>query len=632
MKLRQSKAAKITAAVMFFITLALAFVAGFSAVVMADNNVYFDGGIYMREDVARWIFQTKAHTYYNYAYALADGGIPSSTDTSYKAWMSRENNNLSVTVTKTVGNSTDKVIFESYPTDSDYQYKFTSVWDYNYYQDDTLQHIDFEITAYLQPELVAKDAFYYAMPLADFFIGARYAVIWTSVIAALFALALLIFLMCAAGHRNGHYSIYETAFDRVPLDLLCALYFFGFLITVWLAEELMYGTADIVGVIYIIAAVILWLVLAVLLLLTLAVRVKARTFFKNTLILRIIKLLWRGVLLAFHVLEKIPLWWKTALGFVLWTALELLFLAVGYYEYLPFWFLTRPLLIAFLVYCVLMLRRLQKAGEQLADGNTAYRVDTKYMLPDMRRHGENLNNLSAGLNHAVEERMKSERMKSELITNVSHDIKTPLTSIINYVDLLKINGLDSPDAPEYLEVLDNQSARLKKLTEDLIEASKASSGCVNFTLEPTDVNVLLTQALGEYEERLREAHIEPILQCNSDSALIMADGRLLWRVFDNLFSNIRKYAMPSTRAYFSSRVVGDDVVITFRNISDSPLNVDADELTERFVRGDTSRHTDGSGLGMSIARSLTELQGGTFDITVDGDLFKVTLTFSAQAV
>jgi len=187
--------------------------------------------------------------------------------------------------------------------------------------------------------------------------------------------------------------------------------------------------------------------------------------------------------------------------------------------------------------------------------------------------------------------------------------------------------VDSPDAMQYLEVLDHQSARLKKLTEDLIEASKASSGCITPEPEPTDVNVLLAQALGEYEENLRAAGIDPILRLCHENPMILADGRLLWRVFDNLFSNIKKYAPPSTRAYFSSHVDDNVAVIVFRNISSAPLDIDGDELTERFVRGDTSRHTEGSGLGLSIARSLTELQGGGFNITIDGDLFKVTITF-----
>lgn len=627
MKLRQNKAAKVIAAILFCVMLLIAFLSGFSAVIMTANNVYYDGGIRMREYAAQQLFYNEAHVYFDYASELKDGNIPKSVRDSYESRISRENSNLAVVVTLVTSDETDSgdAILESYPTSADYQYEFSTVWDYSFARD---EWESFEITAYLQPELTAKDSYYYVMPLVDFIIEARYALIWVSVITALLAVACLIFLMCAAGHKSGYSEIYTIAFDRIPLDILCLFYFFSFAITLWFGDVFIYSSADIVGVVFIIIAVMLWITLAVLLLRTLVVRIKARTFFKNTLIWRILKLLWRGVKLVFRALAKLPLWWKTGLGFAAWTLLELIFLAYGYDGTIGFWIVTRPFVLAFLIYCVLMLRRLQKAGEELSGGNTGYRVDTKYMLPDFKRHGDNLNNLSVGLSRAVDERMKSGRMKSELITNVSHDIKTPLTSIINYVDLLKVNGLDAPDAPEYLAVLDSQSTRLKKLTEDLIEASKAASGCISCTLEPTDVNVLLSQALGEYEERFHEAHIDPILQLGSDSAVISADGRLLWRVFDNLFSNIRKYAMPSTRAYFTCEVKDGNAVITVRNISDSPLDICAEELTERFVRGDTSRHTEGSGLGLSIARSLTELQGGTFNITVDGDLFKVTISFA----
>lgn len=627
MSIKKNKVAKVIAAVMFSVMLLLAFLSSLSAFIMAENNVYADGGISMREDVARSIFYYNSHVYFDYADELQSGELQQSVRDSYEARLSRENSNLAVIFvmdSAELSGEAKPVIYTNYIGKNDYQYKFSTTMNYSNSRTDWKR---LEVVAYLQPELTAKDAFYYVMPMVDFLIAARSAVIWISVICGLLAAVCLIFLICAAGYREGCEGIYETAFDRLPFDVLGLLYFFGVMMTLFIGDSVLYGTADVVAVTYIAVAAILWVTLAVKLFLTLSVRIKARTLLKNTLIWRILKLLLRGLVLAGRVLARLPLWWKTGLGFVVWTFFEFLFLAFGYGEYTVFWIITRPLMLVFLVYCVLMLRRLQKAGKELSGGNTGYRVDTKYMLPDFKRHGDDLNNLSAGLTRAVDERMKSERMRSELITNVSHDIKTPLTSIINYVDLLKLKGLDSPDAPEYLAVLDTQSSRLKKLTEDLIEASKAASGSISCTLEPTDVNVLLSQSLGEYEERLGEAHIEPIPQFSAESTEILADGRLLWRVFDNLLSNIRKYAMPNTRAYFSTEVRDGNVVITVRNISDQPLDICAEELTERFVRGDASRHTEGSGLGLSIARSLTELQGGTFNITVDGDLFKVTVTF-----
>ena len=256
-----------------------------------------------------------------------------------------------------------------------------------------------------------------------------------------------------------------------------------------------------------------------------------------------------------------------------------------------------------------------------------YRVSTRAMLPDFRRYAENLNSISLGMQKAVEVQMRSERMKAELITNVSHDIKTPLTSIVNYVDLLKTAGLNSEHAPEYLEVLDRQSARLKKLTEDLVEASKASTGNIAVHAERTNVNVLIAQAAGEYEERLREHALEPVLEFKLPEAYIWADGRLLWRVLDNLLNNICKYSLEHTRVYIQTEACRGLLNVTFKNISRDALNVPAEELMERFVRGDASRSAEGSGLGLSIARSLTELQGGQFALHIDGDLFKAELTF-----
>jgi len=231
------------------------------------------------------------------------------------------------------------------------------------------------------------------------------------------------------------------------------------------------------------------------------------------------------------------------------------------------------------------------------------------------------------MSSAVEERMKSERMKTELITNVSHDIKTPLTSIINYSDLIAKETDDPAKVREYTEVLTRQSVRLKKLIEDLIEASKASTGNLEVLLAPCESNVLLSQAAGEYEAKMKEHNLELVVSQPDHPVMIMADGRRLWRVFDNLLNNICKYAQEGTRVYLSLTETSSGAEISFKNTSRQQLNITADELKERFVRGDSSRNTEGNGLGLSIAQSLTELQKGTMELCVDGDLFKVTLKF-----
>ena len=235
------------------------------------------------------------------------------------------------------------------------------------------------------------------------------------------------------------------------------------------------------------------------------------------------------------------------------------------------------------------------------------------------------------MNVAVEERMKSERLKTELITNVSHDIKTPLTSIINYADLIVEEPTENARITEYAEVLKRQSARLKKLIEDLMEASKASTGNIEVHMVPCEVGVLLTQTMGEYEQRLAELGLELVARQPEHPVRIMADGKLLWRVFDNLLNNICKYAMGGTRVYLTVEERDDKVAIAFKNISKYPLDISAEELKERFVRGDKSRHTEGNGLGLSITQSLTQLQGGELELTVDGDFFKVVLMFDSKS-
>ena len=331
-----------------------------------------------------------------------------------------------------------------------------------------------------------------------------------------------------------------------------------------------------------------------------------------------------------ETVQKLPLFWQAGLLFVGFGFLELLCL-LGVWNngagMALLWLLLKVVELIFFIRLVLQLIHLQAGGQKLTQGDLNYQLPLEKLHGPFRAHGEALNSVRQGIQHAVEEQMKSERMKTELLTNVSHDIKTPLTAIVSYVDLLKQEPMPNEKAKEYLDVLDRQSARLKKLTEDLVEASKATTGNLTVDLQPTDVNVFLGQTTGEYEERLAAKQLTLCLTPAEGTPRISADGRLLWRVFENLFSNIQKYAQPGTRVYLTCQATDEQVTITFRNISAEPLNISADELMERFVRGDASRNTEGSGLGLSIARSLTQLQHGTFALAVDGDLFKAILTF-----
>lgn len=262
--------------------------------------------------------------------------------------------------------------------------------------------------------------------------------------------------------------------------------------------------------------------------------------------------------------------------------------------------------------------------ERIRAGELNFRI-AKTGEPVTDALAENINTVAEGLKASVENEVKAERLKAELVTNVSHDLKTPLTSIITYIDLLKTEGICSENAPKYLEVLDNKSQRLKSLTEDLFEAAKASSGTMAFTLEKLDITDLISQGLGELSDRIQESGLELKVSTPAEKVYARGDGKLLWRVMENLLSNVFKYAQPGSRVYIDTVRSNGSILVTLKNISAFELNIHADELMERFKRGDESRHSEGSGLGLSIARSLTELQGGSFNIAIDGDLFKATV-------
>ncbi len=271
--------------------------------------------------------------------------------------------------------------------------------------------------------------------------------------------------------------------------------------------------------------------------------------------------------------------------------------------------------------------QINQALLNISNGNTTYKIDTRLFYGKERELAENINHISTGLETALQEKVRSERLKADLITNVSHDIKTPLTSIINYVDLIKREKIQDPRIQGYLEVLEQKSQRLKTLTEDLVEASKASSGNLKLDMTSIDFVELIYQTNGEFEEKFALRHLELVSTLPDDAMLIEADGRYLWRVLENLYNNAFKYAMEHSRVYVDITKEEENILFTIKNISENPLNIRADELTERFVRGDVARTTEGSGLGISIAKSLTELQGGQFQLYIDGDLFKATVAF-----
>ena len=272
-------------------------------------------------------------------------------------------------------------------------------------------------------------------------------------------------------------------------------------------------------------------------------------------------------------------------------------------------------------------KRIKEGIEEIASGNMSYQIATEGIRGEDKALAEKVNDIGSGLNRAVDDAMRNERLKTDLITNVSHDIKTPLTSIINYVDILKRENIQDERIRGYLDILESKAQRLKILTEDVVEASKVSSG--NISLEFMDVNFteMIQQTEGEFSEKFAARNLMVVMNLPEEPAVIRVDGRRMWRVLENIFNNAVKYAMSGTRVYADLRIGDDKVEFSLKNVSEQQLNISADELTERFIRGDISRSTEGSGLGLSIAKSLTVMQGGTFDLYLDGDLFRVNICF-----
>ena len=534
-------------------------------------------------------------------------------------------------------------------------YETTSV---SYEDADCYENVEYEITVCLKKEFVVKDCFYYINELFNLVSNKQTTLFIIAIISILSSAALLVFIMCAAGHKEDFEGIYISKFDKFPLDIMMALFSVITLLLgcgiFWICDnvyfEMISYNSDItlwvampyIAVLVVIATFLDGILLAILAM-TIAVRFKTETFVNTTITYKILSIVFRILKKIFScikelfkksfkfsisMLRSIPLVWKTVLVVVVILIVE--FLIFTLFEWGYFWpavWIMNGILGGVAIIVAILLKRIKKGTEEIAKGNLYKKIDTKYMFLDIKDHAENINNINDGIAKAVEERMKSERFKTELITNVSHDIKTPLTSIINYVDLLEKEEIENETAKEYIDVLSRQSARLKKLIDDLLEASKVSTGNVNVNFSKLELGILLSQALGEYDEKFANCNLQVVLNKTDDLLLVMADNRHIWRVFDNILNNIAKYAQPNTRVYIDATRKLDKAEISFRNISKDPLNISGDELMERFVRGDSSRNTEGSGLGLSIAKSLTEIQKGKLDIQIDGDLFKVRLTF-----
>ncbi len=468
----------------------------------------------------------------------------------------------------------------------------------------------------------------------------RYSMIVIAAVSAILFIVCFAFALLSAGHRQAVDGISLSAFDRAPLDLLLSVTAAAAMLEITALSSLIVNMSGIyfptllampaslvtaVCTVIIITVFIdaVWLMLISM---TTAARVKARKLLTYNVITYALRftlgLASKLYVRASRIAAAIPVVWRTLIFGLLALIISILLYGVPFLAVI-FW----VALVAVACYRAWCMNILRRAGKKLASGELSYRLDGKGLYGDYKLHADDLNNIGRGMEAAVEERLKSERFRAELITNVSHDIKTPLTSIINYVDLLKSPDLDEATARSYIEVLDRQSQKLRRLTEDLIEASKASSGVIPVDLQPCDLSVVITQAAGEYSERLEAAGLTLIVKGADTPVTVMADGRHTARIIDNLVSNAVKYSLPGTRVYLELIRRDGFAGISVTNVSRDPLNVDSHELTERFVRGDASRHTEGSGLGLSIAESLAELQGGALALETNADLFRATLWF-----
>lgn len=476
-------------------------------------------------------------------------------------------------------------------------------------------------------------------------------------VVLLLCIVMSIFSMVNAGVKTGKETITLGRFERTPTELVLAMAVCSAAAAVGICvesgiasmcvnqyrnytfeSENIFVSENIQYIAFLVPVACLYSV-ALFFFNNIVAKVKAGTFLADCLIVRALKWIARKTKACFrYVKSHMSLTQKGVWAYICITIVEIIFVAIlaaGSMRgllWVVIYIVLKWLCIVGIVAYFIQTQELYKCAKEMAEGNLDRKADTSKMFWVFRAHGEHLNQISDGMSKAVEARMKSEHLKTELITNVSHDIKTPLTSIINYVDLLQKDDMDEKTRQEYIEVLSRQSARLKKLIEDLVEASKASTGNIQINWAEIDANMLLEQAVAEYEDKLANAGLKVVFTRSEVPAVIRADGQHLWRVFDNLLANISKYAMPGTRVYASVIHETGSVRIEFKNISREALNVSSDELMERFVRGDSSRNTEGSGLGLSIANSLCTLMRADFKLSIDGDLFKAVIEFKDKNI
>lgn len=480
-----------------------------------------------------------------------------------------------------------------------------------------------------------------SFPNQDEFLAARdeydkmhpwiYISIFGTAASILISLICLIYLSIAAGRREEGGEVHLNMFDRFPTEIMFAMAVAEGILLMVLLGRVMYrfNNEELAGRLFMTGVLAFFGVASFLVFyLSFIRRIRAGVLWNKSILGWFVN----GLLLMFSN-------WRTSSKMLFWFGLHfvacMMFfcLVVNHYDLMPgilFFFLLSGVEAVFIIRDSVQRGKVLEGIRKIASGDLEYKIDREQLRGDNRQLAEAVNTIGDGLFHAVEGSVKNEHLKADLITNVSHDIKTPLTSIINYVDLLKREKLENERVQGYIAVLDAKSQRLKQLTEDLVEASKITSGNIKLEMERIDLVELVHQTEGEFDEKFEDRGLKVITKLPKEPVVVMADGRRIWRVLENLYNNVAKYAMEHTRVYVDMAADGAYVWFSIKNISENALNIQAEELTERFIRGDISRSTEGSGLGLSIAKDLTNLMGGEFEIYLDGDLFKVMIGFRQE--
>jgi len=507
---------------------------------------------------------------------------------------------------------------------------------------ETSNYDDFEIYTTYKREYILNDYDNLALEILDKTAKNENLIYFALPISSVMVIVISAYLVMSVGHTKGKEGIDINDLDKVPFEILFVIV----MIITWIGAAVVAVFGETRMEEYyklmfsgIITAYFVVYTATIIFITTFVKRIKAKVLMKTSITGKITLWIWgftkKTVNKIDNALKLFTASRKNATKLILLIAVYILVMLITLGiigPFSPFFAIISCLAITAyalnqIVKRINSFETVEKHLKEMYEGNNSDKIEVESLTPEFHNMAGYINDISNGFENAIEEGIKSEKMKTELITNVSHDIKTPLTSIINYVDLLKQENIENEKAKEYIEILEAKSHRLKRLTEDLVEASKASSGNLKLNLEKINIAELINQTTGEFEDKFKESGLEIVTKLPQDEVYIKADSRYMFRVIENIFSNISKYAAKNTRIYIDIMTYGDKVSISIKNISAEKLNISPEELMQRFVRGDKSRTTEGSGLGLSISRDLTELQKGKFEIQIDGDLFKVELEF-----